>query len=99
MRSLSQLSRLACVFVTLLLLGTSAGCGSKVSESNYYRVLYGMSEEAVEEVLGPARSDLPPSDVSQVAPTQAAADETPRGDLKVKLWSHGRLSIRVWFEN
>jgi hypothetical protein len=37
--------------VFVLLAGT--GCGSKISEANYYRVQYGMSESAVEELLGP----------------------------------------------
>jgi len=29
------------------------GCGSKISEANYYRVQKGMTEEAVDELLGP----------------------------------------------
>ena len=30
------------------------GCGSKISEANYYRVQYGMTEDDVEDLLGPA---------------------------------------------
>lgn len=35
----------------------AAGCGSKISEANYFRVRYGMTEEEVEELLGPAHEE------------------------------------------
>lgn len=63
------------------------GCGSKISEANYYRVHYGMTEKQVEDVLGPAheeRTDTPSA--------------TQPGARKVKTWTRGELVIRVVFE-
>lgn len=72
-------------FLTLLLLTLLCGCGSKISEANYYRVQYGMSEEDVEDLLGP------PHEVGEsVSATQSLQ--------KVRAWKRGGLVIRVVFE-
>jgi hypothetical protein len=49
-----------------------AGCGSKVSEANYYHVQYGMTEAAVEDVLGPPHGE----GVDAAADVHAAAPAT-----------------------
>ena len=73
---------LALAMLALLLAGTP-GCGSKISEANYYKVHYGMSEEDVEEVLGPAHTESTPPDAMG----------------KVRTWSRGPLTIRVRFDH
>ena len=68
-----------------------AGCGSKISESNYYRVHYGMTEDEVDDVLGPAHQ------VSEL--TAATSPSSTRPSLrKIKSWSRGSIVIRVEFE-
>jgi hypothetical protein len=67
------------------------GCGSKISEANYYRVHYGMTEEKVEEVLGPAHEEQ--------FRLSSTATATQPASLKVKSWSRGGLIIYVVFEN
>jgi hypothetical protein len=75
--------------VALLLGALAGGCGSKISEANYYRVQHGMTEEDVEDLLGPAAQD----DLS------ASAAVTRPAGRRVKTWTRGRLTIRVAFEN
>ena len=77
-------------FLVIVLFGALAGgCGSKVSEANYYRVQHGMTEEDVDDLLGPSKEDL----ATPAAPT---TQSTAR---KIKTWTRGRLTIRVAFEN
>src|SRR3954470_16010101 len=66
------------------------GCGSKISDANYYRVQYGMSEEEVEDLLGPAQEETVAS--------PAAAPST-RPVHKVKSWARDGLTIRVEFDD
>ena len=71
----------------LLLVGTLlCGCGSKISEANYYRVQYGMTEDDVEDLLGP------PHEVGELPST------TQPVMRKVQSWKRGGLVIRVTFE-
>ena len=67
------------------------GCGSKISEANYYKVQYGMSEDNVEDLLGPAHAE-----VHEGPPTTAA---TRPVDRKTKTWSRGGLKLSVVFED
>ena len=83
--------RLPLVILALLLV-PQAGCGSKISEANYYRVHYGMDEEDVEDLLGPAASET-----VEDGPTSAAAT-MPAGTRKVKKWTRGDLTLSVVFE-
>jgi hypothetical protein len=70
-----------------------AGCGSKISEANYYRVQHGMTEDEVEDLLGPAHQER-----GVVAPATASATQ-PASDVKSKSWRRGGLTIHVLFEN
>lgn len=78
------------------------GCGSKISEANYYKVQHGMTEEDVDDLLGPAHGvGTPPltastSPVSAASPTTVEAATRP-ADRKVKTWTRGGLTIRVVF--
>jgi hypothetical protein len=76
--------------VCLLLLATGpalSGCGSKISEANFYRVQYGMTEEDVEELLGPPhRQTVTPS-----------PDGDSMGEEKSQWWTRGPLVIQVRF--
>lgn len=75
----------------LTLAGALGGCGSKISEANYYRVQYGMTEKAIEDLLGPAHAESPGSlATTGPATTQPVA-------RKVKSWTRGGLTIRVEF--
>ena len=84
----------------LLVLAPLCGCGSKISEANYYKVTYGMSEEAVEDLLGPPHEEAHEEAREKfgTAATSARAGGTD-ADVRVKTWSHGPLVIRVRFEN
>ena len=80
------------------------GCGSKVSEANYYKVHHGMTEEAVEDLLGPhhAEEPQPAMAAATASTTRETAPATPPSSTevvqrKVKTWSRGRLSMRVVF--
>ena len=79
----------------LLIALALGGCGSKISEANYYRVQYGMSEEDVDDLLGPPREE------TAVAPPPAATSPTTTRAVaqKVKTWAYGGLTIRVEFED
>lgn len=77
------------LFLTLLL----GGCGSKINEANYYRVHYGMTEEDVEEQLGPAHEE------SIMTPASVSPATTQGSTRKLKTWTRGRLVIRVEFKN
>lgn len=80
---------LPALLVALLLAG---GCGSKISQANYYRVQLGMTEQEVDEVLGPAHTeDVPPAAASRPAASQPVN--------KVKTWTRGDLTIRVEFRD
>ena len=83
----------ALCLLTLLL----AGCGSKISEANYYRVQLGMSEDAVEDLLGPAHEETSegPTTTATTAPTTSSQP----GPRKLKVWRRGPLTIRVTFED
>lgn len=75
------------LLIVLLLLG---GCGSKISDANYYRVQYGMTEEEVEDLLGPAHRE------TAALPSTAPATGSVH---KVKSWTRGGLTIRVEFDD
>jgi hypothetical protein len=84
-------ARLIFPLLTLAACFSIAGCGSKVSRANYYRVQYGMSEEEVEDLLGPAHAE------SVVSVTETATTAPAVG--KVKSWSRDGLVIRVTFHH
>ena len=70
-----------------------SGCGSKISEANYYRVQNGMDEETVEDLLGPARTETTESEpATQSSSTKQALAR------KTKVWSRGSLTLSVVFE-
>jgi hypothetical protein len=69
-----------------------AGCGSKISEANYYRVQYGMTEDEVEDLLGPAHETVVVASTSQAATTSPAA-------RKIRSWTRDGLVIRVAFDD
>ena len=86
--------RAAAVFITILLCIAPLGCGSKISEANYYRVQYGMSEQDVEDLLGPNHAES----VETAAPATASAGAvTTRPARVIKSWSRGGLTIHVTF--
>ena len=83
-----------------------AGCGSKISEANYYRVHYGMDEGEVDDVLGPAHQESleaqlaepPPLAASRPpGPATATAPATRAGVRKIKTWMRDDLTISVHF--
>lgn len=84
------MGRASCLFVTLLAATTLGGCGSKVSPANYYRVQYGMSEEDVEDLLGPAHGER-----TRASSTAPATEPVMQ---KVKSWSRRGIAIHVVFE-
>jgi len=67
-----------------------AGCGSKISAANYYRVQYGMTEEEVEDLLGPAHQTFGVSSSTMPATHPAGVS---------KSWTRDGLTIHVMFEN
>lgn len=78
------LALLAGVLMVLLI----SGCGSKISQANYYRVQYGMTEEEVEDLLGPAHQ------------TTGGTARASTGPVVVnKSWTRYGLTIHVTFEN
>lgn len=81
------------VIVTLAL-PLLAGCGSKVSEANYYKVSYGMDEAAVDDLLGPAHAQSPEAQPAATSPSTARAP-----GRKTKTWSRGPLTFSVVFED
>jgi hypothetical protein len=84
---------LLAVFVAL------AGCGSKISEANYYRVQYGMTEDEVEDLLGPAHAEsIVPAETTAPVPASHPATTSPAA-RKVKSWTRGGLVIRVTFDD
>lgn len=83
----SPARRVPSSLVLCLVLLPLGGCGSKISEANYYKVALGMSEEAVEDLLGPGREERPAA---------AAMPALPPG-AKLKVWRRDRLKIRVVF--
>jgi hypothetical protein len=70
----------------LLLVVLLCGCGSKVSRANYYRVQYGMTEQDVEDLLGPPHA---------VGESPSTTQPVMR---KTQTWSRDGLVIRVVFE-
>jgi hypothetical protein len=86
---LAFLRNIPIIALILLLL---AGCGSKISEPNYYRIQHGMTEKEVEDLLGPPHSETVEGPTSRPATTQPIV-------TKVKTWTRGGLTIRVVFEN
>ena len=78
---------IACLLVLLL-----AGCGSKINEANYYRVHYGMDEEQVEDVLGPAHQE-------STVPATTSASTRPAPPARIKSWTRDGLTILVRFED
>ena len=84
----------ACLFVLLL-----AGCGSKISEANYYRVQHGMSEDAVENLLGPAHEETSQPPATGAATATAPASSSQPAPRKLKVWKRDGLTIRVTFED
>ena len=79
--------RLLRFFLPLLLAPLLCGCGSKISEANYYRVQYGMTEQEVEYLLGP------PHEVGETPSTTRSVMR------EVQSWKRGGLVIRVTFEH
>ena len=81
-----------------------AGCGSKVSEANYFKVHHGMTEADVDELLGPphteevaaAAATMPATAPATIPATTRPAAERNR---KVKSWTRRRLTIRVVFDD
>ena len=71
---------------------TLGGCGSKISEANYYRVHYGMDEEQVEDVLGPAHQE-------STVPATTSASTRPAPPARIKSWTRDGLTILVRFED
>lgn len=79
-----------------------AGCGSKISEANYYRVQNGMTEEAVDELLGPPHRQgvetEPAREAAAASPTTSPADARPP-ERTVKTWTRDALVISVVFQD
>lgn len=86
----------ALLIISLLCL-LPCGCGSKISEASYYRVQHGMSEEDVEDLLGPEHGRT--EEAAAAPATSAAMRATSRLPRVVKSWSRGGLGIHVTFEN
>src|SRR4051812_9460749 len=86
--------RAASLLITALLCLAPLGCGSKISEANYYRVQYGMSEEDVEDLLGPSHAES-----SEAAAPATSSDDaaTTRPARLTRSWSRGGLTLRVTF--
>ena len=82
-----------CLVPTALALALLSGCGSKISESNYFRVQYGMDEKEVDDLLGPSDEEKAAADAAPVPATTQLADR------KTKTWSRGNLTLRVTFED
>lgn len=61
------------------------GCGSKISEANYYKVGPGDTEQDVEALLGPGR------------PVELEGIAGP--DRQARRWQRGELTITIIFEN
>lgn len=105
--SLARLARL--LVAGVLAAGTAApcaGCGSKISEANYFKVQHGMTEEDVDELLGPAHAEEVSAAVIDattrpaVKPAAASATSPSRAVArKVKSWTRDGLTIRVVFED
>jgi hypothetical protein len=71
---------LTCLLVLL------SGCGTKITEANYYQIGVGTSEGRVEELLGPGKV--------------VAVPEAPAGSNRVaKRWEAEGLKITILFEN
>jgi hypothetical protein len=88
--------RAARLLTTMLLCLLPLGCGSKITEANYYRVQHGMSEEDVEDLLGPNHAQ---SVEAAVPASSSDGEATTRPARVVKTWSRGALDIHVTFEN
>ena len=76
------------------------GCGSKISRANYYRVHHGMTEDEVEDVLGPPHEVATlPADISAEAAANAsdggAAPSTRPVERKQLTWSRDGVVLRV----
>ena len=86
--------------LAIVLLGI-AGCGSKISEANYYRVQYGMNEAAVEDLLGPPHREggEPGPETKPAAGSATAPAADPGSGRTVKTWTRGALIISIVFEN
>jgi hypothetical protein len=85
---------------TFVLAPLLCGCGSKISDANYYRVQYGMTEEEVEDLLGPAHQETVAT--PSTAHVTTALTSTAPATLpvhKLKSWSRGGLTIRVEFDD
>lgn len=63
-----------------------SGCGSKINESNYYKVVQGATEAQVEKLLGPGRPG-------------SAQDVPPGSRATAKRWEQAHLKIVVLFED
>ena len=89
--------RLVAAFL-LAALAPVLGCGSKISEANYYRVQYGMTESEVEDLLGPAHDEQ--VRVAVATTTTAATTTTTRASAdKIKSWTRDALTISVVFRD
>ena len=92
------------IALTVLSVALLAGCGSKINEATYYRVQNGMTEEAVDDLLGPShRQGIEAEPGAQVATTGPATGPAtvpaPTGARTVKTWTRNALVISVVFEN
>jgi hypothetical protein len=86
----------------LVVVALAGGCGSKINEPNYYKVQHGMTEEDVEDLLGPPHEEqvstttAPPVTEPTDPPVMIVTGRT--AERKIKIWTHGDLTIRVAFE-
>ena len=111
--SLARLARL--LVAGVLAAGTAApcaGCGSKISEADYFKGQHGMTEEDVDELLGPAHAEevsaavidattrpaVKPAAASLTSATPATSPSRAVA-RKVKSWTRDGLTIRVVFED
>ena len=84
-------NRLALVCIVLLGLGmiVLAGCGSKVTKSNFDQIKTGMTVAEVEAILGKATESTGAS----------GAVGTLTGSAKVMTWKDGGKTITITFAN
>lgn len=86
------------LFVMMLTVPLAAcGCGSKISEANYYRVHYGMTEDEVEDVLGPPHeiTILPAEPSTRPSTAEALPASTRPVERKQLTWSREGITLRI----
>ena len=90
------------LFTVMLTVPSAAcGCGSKISEANYYRVHYGMTEDEVEDVLGPPHevailpAELSTQPTSAPSTNHASPASTRPVERKQLTWSREGITLRI----